>query len=101
MQSEKQNDQVLFEEMKEPPRLIVEKIVEKRLEELVTFLSASDGRKSKLYEEVITIVEKGLFKIALRRSNNVKSTAAAFLGINRNTFTDKMAKLGITCEKNK
>ena len=101
MQSKKQNDQVLFEEMKEPPRLIVEKIVEKRLEELVTFLSASDGRKSKLYEEVMTMVEKGLFKIALRRSNNVKSTAAAFLGINRNTFTDKMDKLGITCEKNK
>jgi DNA-binding protein Fis len=101
MRSEKQNDQVLTEKIKEPPRLIVEKIVEKRLEELVTFLSASDGRKSKLYEEVMTIVEKGLFKIALRHSNNVKCTAAAFLGINRNTFTDKMAKLGINCEKNK
>jgi len=99
MRSEKQNDQVLTKEIKEPPRLTVEKIVEKRLEELVSFLSATDGRKSKLYEEVMTIVEKGLFNIALRRSNNVKCTAAAFLGINRNTFTDKMAKLGINCEK--
>jgi DNA-binding NtrC family response regulator len=47
----------------------------------------------------MTIVEKGLFRIALRRSNNVKITAAAFLGISRNTFTDKMVKLGINCEK--
>jgi DNA-binding protein Fis len=101
MQSKKQNDQVLTGKTKEPPRLIVEKIVEKRLEELVTFLSAADGRKSKLYEEVMTIVEKGLFKIALRRCNNVKSTAATFLGINRNTFTDKMTRLSINCEKNK
>lgn len=96
-----QNDQVLTEEIKEPPRLIVENIVEKRLEELVTFLSASDGRKSKLYEEVMAMVEKGLFKVALRRSNNVKSTAAAFLGMNRNTFADKMARLGLNGEKNK
>ena len=101
MPSKMQNDQGLTEEIKEPPRLIVEKIVEKRLEELVTFLSASDGRKSKLYEEVMTMVEKGLFKVALRRSNNVKSTAAAFLGMNRNTFTDKMARLGLNSEKNK
>jgi len=35
----------------------------------------------------------------LRRSSNVKTAAAAFLGINRNTFTDKMSKLGIQCEK--
>jgi DNA-binding protein Fis len=101
MRSEKQNDQISTAEMKEPPRLIVEKLIEKRLEELVTFLSSSDDRKSKLYEEIMTMMEKGLFKIALRRSNNVKCTAAAFLGINRNTFTDKMAKLGINCEKNK
>lgn len=49
----------------------------------------------------MTMVEKGLFKIALRRSSNVKSAAAAFLGMNRNTFTDKMTKLGISCEKSK
>ena len=96
-----QNDQVLTEEMKEPPGLILEKLIEKKLEDIATVLSASDGRKSKLHEEVMTMVEKGLFKIALRRSNNVKSTAATFLGINRNTFTGKMAKLGINCEKNK
>jgi Response regulator containing CheY-like receiver, AAA-type ATPase, and DNA-binding domains len=77
----------------------VEEIMEKKLEDLATVLSASGDRKSKLYEEVMAMVEKGLFKIALRRSNYVKSAAAVFLGINRNTFTDKMAKLGINCEK--
>ncbi|NTW78274.1 MAG: sigma-54-dependent Fis family transcriptional regulator, partial [Syntrophaceae bacterium] len=45
------------------------------------------------------MVEKGLFKVALRRSNNVKSTASAFLGMNRNTFADKMARLGLNSGK--
>lgn len=79
----------------------VEEILEKKLDDLATVLSASDNGKSKLHEEVMAMVEKGLFRIALRRSSNVKSTAAAYLGINRNTFTDKMAKLGIDCEKTK
>ncbi|MEN6469578.1 MAG: helix-turn-helix domain-containing protein [Smithella sp.] len=77
----------------------VEEIIEKKLDDLATILSVSDNGKSKLHEEVMAMVEKGLFKIALRRSSYVKSTAAAYLGINRNTFTDKMAKLGIDCEK--
>lgn len=87
--------------VKETPYAVVEEIMEKKLEDLTTVLSTSGGRKSKLYEEVMSMVEKGLFKIALRRSNYVKSTAAVFLGISRNTFTDKMVKLGINCEKNK
>jgi len=29
----------------------------------------------------------------------VKGAAAAYLGINRNTFQKKMVKLGINCEK--
>jgi DNA-binding NtrC family response regulator len=87
--------------VKETPYAAVEEIMEKKLEDIATVLSASGGRKSKIYEEVMSMVEKGLFKIALRRSNYVKSSAAIFLGINRNTFTDKMAKLGINCEKSK
>jgi DNA-binding protein Fis len=87
--------------VKETPYAAVEEIMEKKLEDIATVLSASGGRKSKIYEGVMSMVEKGLFKIALRRSNYVKSSAAIFLGINRNTFTDKMAKLGINCEKSK
>ncbi len=101
MQSNKENDQALLVEMSESSNLVFEGLIEKNLEDITTVLSASSGRKSKLYAEVMTMVEKGLLKIALRRSNNVKSTAAAFLGINRNTFTDKMVKLGVNCEKKK
>jgi DNA-binding NtrC family response regulator len=101
MCAKKQNNKTVVVEVKETPYLAFEEIIEKKLEDIATILSASDDRKSKLYEEVMTIVEKGLFRIALRRSNYVKITAAAFLGISRNTFTDKMVKLGINCEKNK
>ena len=77
----------------------VEEMLEKKLEDLTTVLSGSDNGKSRLHEEIMAMVEKGLFRIALRRSSNVKSAAAAYLGINRNTFTDKVAKLGINNEE--
>ncbi len=101
MRSKKQKSSKVVMNVKETPYAAVEEIMEKKLEDIATVLSASGDRKSKLYEEVMSMVEKGLFKIALRRSNYVKSTAAVFLGISRNTFTDKMVKLGINCEKNK
>jgi DNA-binding protein Fis len=101
MRSKKQNKSEIVMKVKATPYAAVEEIMEKKLEDIATVLSSSGDRKSKLYEEVMNMVEKGLFKIALRRSNGVKSSAATFLGINRNTFTDKMAKLGITCGKNK
>ena len=98
MRSKKQKSAVQMD-VKETPYAAVEEILEKKLEDIVTVLASNGDRKSKLYEEVMIMVEKGLLKIALRRSNHVKSSAAGFLGINRNTFTDKMAKLGINCEK--
>jgi DNA-binding protein Fis len=101
MRSKKNGKSEIVMNVKATPYAAVEEIMEKKLEDIATVLSSSGGRKSKIYEEVMTMVEKGLFKIALRRSNGVKSSAAIFLGINRNTFTDKMAKLGITCGKNK
>jgi len=99
MRSKKQSKPVAVIGVQETCHAAVEEILEKKLDDLATVLSVSDNGKSKLHEEVMAMVEKGLFKIALRRSSYVKSTAAAFLGINRNTFTDKMAKLGIDCEK--
>jgi len=73
----------------------VEDMIEKKLEDICTVLCSADTGKNRLHEEVMSIVEKGLFKIALKRSNNVKSAAATYLGINRNTFQNKMEKLGI------
>ena len=78
----------------------LEEILDQKLDELATVLSVSGNGKSRLHADIVDMVEKSLFKIALRRSGHVKSAAAAFLGINRNTFSDKMAKLGIDQTKN-
>lgn len=75
----------------------VEDILERRLEEIATILSGEVNRKSRLYEDVISMTERSLFRIALKRSNHIKSAAASYLGINRNTFQNKMIKLGINC----
>ena len=79
----------------------VEEILEQKLDELATVLSVSGNGKSRLHSNIMGMVEKSLFKIAQRRSGHGKSTAATFLGINRNTFSDKMTKLGIDDGKNK
>ena len=101
MKAKKQNKPSAVTGVQETCHAAVEEIIEQKLDDLATVLAVSDNGKSKLHEEVMAMVEKGLFKIALRRSSYIKSTAAAYLGINRNTFTDKMAKLGIDCEKMK
>ncbi|MCX7981338.1 MAG: hypothetical protein N2572_00320 [Syntrophales bacterium] len=77
------------------PRQLVEDIISEKMEHITTLLSNGGGRKSQLYDEVLEMVERSLFKIALKRTNNVKSKAADYLGINRNTFHKKMNKLHI------
>ncbi len=77
------------------PHCVVEDIMAEKLEHITTVLCQDNGKKSQLYEEVLTIVERTLFKIALKRNNHIKSRAADYLGINRNTFQNKMVKLGI------
>ncbi|OPX41477.1 MAG: hypothetical protein B1H13_01950 [Desulfobacteraceae bacterium 4484_190.3] len=79
----------------------IENILEKRFVDIVTVLSSQNPGKSKLYEEILSMVERILITIALRRSNNIKSTAATFLGISRNTLHNKMEKLGIKIDKTK
>ena len=81
------------------PAAVSEEILEKKLEDITTILSKVGTEKNRIYEEVISMVDRCLVRIALRRSNHVKSAAATYLGINRNTFTDKMAKLGINNEE--
>lgn len=81
---------------------IVEETIEKKLGDIATLLcSIGEGKKgkSRVYEEVLTVVERCLFRIALKRNGNIKIAAASYLGINRNTFQKKMAKLGINYEK--
>jgi len=76
-------------------RSIIEDILRKDLENVLTLLDSKGNGKSTLYDEVMSIVDRSLFKIALNRSGQVKSTAATYLGINRNTFQKKMIKLGM------
>jgi DNA-binding protein Fis len=77
------------------PYVVAEDSIAEKLEHIVTILCHGEGKKSQLHDDVITIVERSLFKIALRRNNHVKSRAADYLGINRNTFQKKMVKLGL------
>ncbi len=104
MKRKKQESIVVDERIQAKPSSIVEETIEKRLRDIATLLcSAGDGkkRKSRLYEDVLAMFERSLFRIALERNGNVKSSAANYLGINRNTFQKKMAKLGIKCENKK
>ncbi len=78
-----------------PPCSPVEGILEKRLEDVVNFLGSSDGARSQIYDEILMMVERCLIRIALKRANNVKTSAAVFLGINRNTLHKKMEQLEI------
>jgi len=74
---------------------VAEDILAQKLADIVTILGHTGTGKSRLFEDVTAIVERCLFRIALQRSQNVKSRAADYLGINRNTFQKKMSKLGI------
>jgi DNA-binding protein Fis len=48
-----------------------------------------------LFHDVISIVERILITMALKKTNNVQVAAAQFLGINRNTLHKKIKELGI------
>jgi DNA-binding protein Fis len=82
------------------PSSALEEVIEKKLADITTVLSSSGTGRSRLYEEVLEMVERSLFKIALERNKNVKGAAATYLGINRNTFQNKMVRLGICTGKN-
>jgi DNA-binding protein Fis len=77
------------------PAAVAEEVLEKKIGDIATILWANESGNSRLYDEILAMVDRSLFRIALQRSNNIKSAAAAYLGINRNTFQSKMRKLGI------
>lgn len=86
---------IINEEMSESSFPLIEEAFEKRIDEVVTILSCGRNGKEGVYDEVLSMVEKALIKIAMKRSNNVKTAAADFLGINRNTLHGKIKKLKI------
>ena len=87
------------QEKQATPKEIAEKILEKNLEDITVMLQAPENNRNHIYNEVIDMVERALLRISLRRTNQVKSAAAAYLGVNRNTLQQKIIKLGISDEK--
>jgi len=73
----------------------IEGMIEKKIEDLATILCSTGNGKSRLHEDVVSMVEKSLFRIAMKRSDYVKTKAAHYLGINRNTFQKKLVKYGM------
>ncbi|MEA2014294.1 MAG: helix-turn-helix domain-containing protein [Thermodesulfobacteriota bacterium] len=80
---------------------VIEEVIEKKLDQIVTVLGcgANANGGNGLYDAVLSIVDRAMIKIAMRRSNNVKSAAADLLGISRNTLHAKIKKLKIPVEK--
>ena len=95
MDKQEQIRAVISEEIDESAFPLIEEILEKRIDKVVTILGCGGNGRDGVYDEVLSIVEKALIKIAMRRSNNVKTAAADFLGINRNTLHSKIKKLKI------
>ncbi|MCD6487151.1 MAG: hypothetical protein J7K35_07480 [Syntrophobacterales bacterium] len=88
---------VISEEVDESTFPLIEEFFEKRLDKVVTILGCRKNSRDGdgVYDEVLSMVEKALIKIAMRRSNNVKTAAADFLGINRNTLHNKIKKMKV------
>lgn len=78
---------------------VVEDILEKKIEDIVNLLGSVEKGKSTLHADVMSLVERCLIRIALRRCEDVKTSAAGFLGINRNTLHKKMEELNIKTGK--
>ena len=85
-------------ELKTNPQkqLSIEKVLEKKLDEIITVLDVKTEGKRRLYADIISNVEKTLIKLALNRTKNIRYEAARFLGINRNTLHKKMNDLNIS-----
>ena len=95
MKSKRSGGDEASADKKSTPAAVAEEVLEKKIEDIATMLCADESGNSRLYDEVLAMVDRSLFRIALKRTNYVKSAAAAYLGINRNTFQNKMLKLGI------
>lgn len=75
--------------------LSLEDLLEKKLTGTLSGMDMGLESDCALFHEVISIVERILIKMALRRTNKVQVAAAHFLGINRNTLRKKIKDLKI------
>jgi DNA-binding protein Fis len=75
--------------------LSLEDLLEKKLTGTLDGVDAGLESDCSLFHDVISIVERILIKMALRKTNSVQVAAAQFLGINRNTLRKKIKDLKI------
>lgn len=75
--------------------LSLEDLLQKKLTTTLSGVDTELESGCSLFHEVISIVERILIKMALKKTNNVQVAAAHFLGINRNTLCKKIKDLKI------
>ncbi len=75
--------------------LSLEDLLEKKLTGTLGGVDSELESDCALFHEVISIVERILIKMALKKTNKVQVAAAQFLGINRNTLRKKIKDLKI------
>jgi DNA-binding protein Fis len=75
--------------------LSLEDLLEKKLTATLSGVDAGPETDCGLFHEVISIVERILIKMALKKTSRVQVAAAQFLGINRNTLRKKIKDLRI------
>ena len=71
-------------------------ILKRKLEGAIERMDLHTESHGDLMTEVISLVEKTLIRVALKKAKYVQLTAARFLGINRNTLRKKIKELGIS-----
>jgi transcriptional regulator with GAF, ATPase, and Fis domain len=80
-------------------RISLTEILEDRLSRMIAEMKVDPRSNGRLYDDVLSVVERTLFKSALEKTKYVQLKTARFLGINRNTLRRKIKELGITSEK--
>jgi transcriptional regulator with GAF, ATPase, and Fis domain len=71
-------------------------ILKRKLEGAIERMDLHTESHGDLMSDVISLVEKTLIRVALKKANYVQLTTARFLGINRNTLRKKIKELGIS-----
>ena len=78
-------------------KLTLEELLYQRLG---SFFDQLHGRKvPDLYRVLVDQVDRAVLRQALERSEGQMSAAAAFLGVDRNTFSRKMKRLKVSAAK--
>lgn len=76
----------------DPP---LDRILEEKLSRMIEKVDPRTESRCALLPDIVRLVEKIVIKWALKRHHNIQSTAALFLGINRNTLRKKIKDLNI------